>query len=382
MMKIDLQQYNQKKEKNTVEGDKQSVLGKFLNTDIVAFPLRLNDKKKEQFYSELSILFSAGVNIKSALELVEQEQEKAKDKQLFLTIKESVVNGSSLSESIQKTGKFSPYEYFSIKIGEESGRMKEVLKNLSDYYLKKIKQRKQVVNAVSYPAVVLTASFIAMFFMIRFVVPVFADIFKQFNKQLPPLTRFIIKLSEFAANYAGVFLVSIIILSIVLYMQRNKTWYRRITSSIVLKLPIIGPLVKKIYLARFCNSMSILTSAKTPLVNAIELVKQMVQFYPIESSLIQVKEEIIKGISFHQSLEKHPIYNRRMIYLIKVGEEVNQLDIIFEKMSSQYVDDLESQTKLFLSLLEPLMIIILGLIVGTIFISMYLPLFEMSASVN
>lgn len=380
-MKIDLKQY-QAKTKDTSQKKPDGSLMDVLNKDIAIFPSKLSDKKKEQFYSELSILFSAGADIRSALELIEQEQEKEKDKKLFFEIKESVIAGGSLSEALQKTNKFSLYEYYSIKIGEESGGLTKVLKNLSDYYSKKIKQRRQISSAISYPAVVLTASLGALFFMIKFVVPVFADIFKQLNRELPFLTKMIIRISDAVSNYSLFFLIVIAGLVALAFTQRKNTWYRKTSSFVVLKIPVVGELVKKIYLARFCNSMSMLAGAKTPLVNSIDLVSKMVGFYPIESSLDQIKNEIVKGNSLHQSMEKYSIYNKRMVYLIKVAEEVNQVDSIFQKLSDQYADEVEHQTKVFLSLLEPLMIILLGLIVGTIFISMYLPLFQMSTSVG
>ncbi|MBA3971407.1 MAG: type II secretion system F family protein, partial [Bacteroidetes bacterium] len=131
----------------------------FLNKDIKYLSAGFSDKKKERFYSELCILFAAGVDIRSALELIEEEQQKDKDRLLFSSIKESIIAGEGLSSAVESTGMFTPYEYYSIQIGEESGRLTEVLHELSSFFSKKIHQKRQITSALSYPVVVFFASF-------------------------------------------------------------------------------------------------------------------------------------------------------------------------------------------------------------------------------
>ncbi|MES2288085.1 MAG: type II secretion system F family protein [Bacteroidota bacterium] len=354
----------------------------FLNKDLKLFETGFSDKKKERFYSELCILFSAGVDIRSALELMEEEQTKEKDKILFGTIKESIIAGAGLSSAVEQTGMFSPYEYYSIQIGEESGSLTKVLQELSYFYSKKIQQKRQLISALSYPAVVFTASFGAIFFMMKFVVPMFADVFKRFKGELPYFTRLIIRLSDAFSNYSLYLLVGITIVVVFLYGKRKTVWFRKLSADVLLRTPIMKDMISKIYLARFCQSMNLLISAKTPLVTAIDLVKKMVGFYPIEVSLETIQEDILKGQPLHLSLAKFKIYNRRMISLIRVAEEVNQLDVMFSKLAKQYSDEVEHQTSILGSLIEPIMIIFLGLLVAIILVAMYLPLFQMSSTVG
>ena len=139
-------------------------------------------------------------------------------------------------------------------------------------------------------------------------------------------------------------------------------------------------LVKKIYLARFCNSMRLLINAKLPLLRAIALIRQMIGYYPIDSSLQKVEDDIMNGKSLHESLRQFNIYPRKLVQLIKVGEETNQLDYFFGKISEQYVDEVEYKTSMLSSMMEPLIIIFLGLVVGVILIAMYLPMFQMGNS--
>lgn len=349
----------------------------FLNREITFGNKEISDKKKESLYLELSSLLKAGINLKSALELIITDQQ---DKVLFLTIKNTVISGSSLSQALQQTGRFSVYEEFSIQIGEESGKLSEVLGDLALFYKNKIKQRRKITSALTYPIVVMVTSFGAVFFMLKVVVPMFGDIFRRFGGELPWITQKILDISMAMESSFLPFIVVCILTSSYLYYARKTPVYRKISSKAILRLPVIGELVKKIYLARFCNSMRLLINAKLPLLRAITLSKQMIGYYPVESSLQKIETDILKGKSLHQSMQQFDLYPPKMIQLLKVGEETNQLDYFFEKISDQYVEEIEYKTTTLSSLMEPMIIIFLGIIVGVILISMYLPLFEMSNS--
>lgn len=380
MPAIDLNKINRPSTKKG-DTDKKSAFD-FLNKDIKLLGSSFNDKKKERFYSELFILFSAGVDIRSALELIEEEQTKEKDRLLFSTIKESIIAGNSLSKSLKETGHFTMYEYYSLQIGEESGRLTEVLSELAIFFNKKIQQKRQLTSALSYPTVVFFASFGAIFFMMKFVVPMFSDVFKRFKGELPAFTKLIIRISDLFGNYSLYFITFFLVIVGFLYSQRQAVWFRKYGAELMLRTPIMKDMIGKIYLARFCQSMNLLISAKTPLVTAIDLVKKMVGFYPIEASLGIVQDDLLKGKPLHLSLSKFTIYNRRMISLLKVAEEVNQLDTMFSRLSKQYSDEVEHQTSILGSLIEPIMIIFLGVLVAVILVAMYLPLFQMSSKVG
>jgi len=381
MPAIDLNKISKSKKIQPIGSKEKSALD-FLNKDIKFFGSGFNDKKKARFNSELCILFSAGVDIRSALELIEEEQTKEKDKLLFSNIKESIISGSSLSKALEQTGLFTMYEYYSLQIGEESGRLTEVLTELSIFFSKKIQQKRQLTSALSYPAVVFVASFGAIYFMMKFVVPMFSDVFKRFKGELPYITRVIVRISDLFGHYSFYFILGLTLLMILLYSQRKAIWFRKWGANLILRTPIMKDMISKIYLARFCQSMNLLISAKTPLVTAIDLVKKMVGFYPIEVSLETVKEDILKGLPLHVSLSKFKIYNKRMTSLIKVAEEVNQLDTMFARLAKQYSDEVDHQTSILGSLIEPIMIIFLGLLVAIILVAMYLPLFQMGNTVG
>ena len=380
MPSIDLSRYKAQKPIKVKSERKTISIGEILNRDISFGGGGISDKKKESFYLELSTLLSSGIDLKTALELILVDHAKAKDKALFEGITSKVLSGSALSESIRSTGKFSDYEFYSIRIGEETGRLGEVLTDLAKYFKSKIQQRRKIVSAVTYPLIVLATSLGAVFFMIKFVVPMFADVFTRFGGKLPWITAFIIKVSNFFDNYFLLFFLLTVVVAAAFILLKNKPFMRKATSSILLRTPIVGEIVSKIYLARFANTMRLLISTNTPLLRSIALVKQMINFYPIETSLEKVEKDILRGEALHKSLAQFSFYPSKLIQLIKVGEEVNRLDYFFEKISSQYTEEVEYKTNTISSLLEPFIIIFLGLVVGLILIAMYLPMFQMSNS--
>lgn len=378
MPSIDISRYQKKKQPK--EKQDTNDLFAFLNKDISFGNKQVADKKKESLYVELSTLLLSGIDLRTALELILVDQENAKDKVLFEGIRQKILSGFALSDALKETERFSDYEYYSIRIGEETGRLGDVLTDLAKYYKSKIQQRRKIVSAVTYPAIVLLSSMGAVLFMIKFVVPMFADVFLRFGGKLPWITAAIIQFSGWFDRYF-IFMILFLVVAIVFYLVKRKTvWFRNFSSNLLLKIPIAGDIVKKIYLARFANTMRLLVSTDTPLLRSIALVRQMIDYYPIESSLLKVEQDILQGESLHKSLASFPFYPAKMVQLIKVGEEVNRMDYFFEKIASQYTEEVEYRTNTISSLLEPLIIIFLGLVVGVILIAMYLPMFQMSNS--
>ncbi|WP_158800290.1 type II secretion system F family protein [Pedobacter sp. L105] len=379
MPSIDISRYPKKKTSAASGQDTANLLA-FFNQDISFGSNQVADKKKEALYVELSTLLLSGIDLRTALELILVDQENKKDAELFEGIRKNILAGHSLSEALKEAGKFSDYEYYSIKIGEETGRLGEVLTDLAKFYKSKIQQRRKIISAVTYPAIVLCTSMGAVLFMIKFVVPMFANVFLRFGGQLPWITGKIIAISGWFDRYF-IYVILLICVGIAIYFLNRKTlWFRRFSSELILRVPVVGDLVKKIYLARFANTMRLLVSTDTPLLRSIGLVRQMIDYYPIETSLLQVEESILQGESLHKSLAAFSFYPAKMIQLIKVGEEINRMDHFFEKIASQYTEEVEFRTNTISSLLEPLIIVFLGLVVGVILIAMYLPMFQMSNS--
>lgn len=171
-------------------------------------------------------------------------------------------------------------------------------------------------------------------------------------------------------------IVGIIIFFI--YTKKDTPGYKKWMSKIIIKLPIFGELISKIYLARFCGSMEMLLSSKVNMARSILMVKQMIDFYPIQCTLDEIESDIIKGLSLNEALAKHKVYDHRLVYLVKVGEEVNKINTFLGELNKQYNEEVDYKTSIIGSLIEPFLIVFLGIIVGLILIAMYLPLFQLS----
>ena len=379
-MGINLSEIKSNEKKSRIE--KQNTgRSNFLNKDITFFKQKLGNKKKEGFYSELGVLLASGIDIKTALEIIMEEQKSISTKEVFSAIYNNILNGDSLSVALEKEKEFTPYEINTIKIGEESSRLIDVLGNLTEFYAKRIKQRRQLINAFSYPVIIVVTAIAAVYFMLNFMVPMFEDVFQRFNGNLPGLTQSIIKLSNFFASYMIMFFFLLMVLSIYFYVSRKKIWFRASSSRLVLSVPFVKKIVRLIYLERFFQAMALLAGAKIPLLRAIKLVREMVGFYPFEVALKNAEMGILHGKLLHESLGSFKLIDKKISSLIKVGEETNQLQYIFEKLNSQHSEELEFQIGMISSILEPFIIIFIGLLVGIILIAMYLPMFQMGTSV-
>jgi type IV pilus assembly protein PilC len=379
---IDIREIRAKQtQKNEVSFVKSNTKGtsfwQLFNKDFKLFGSAIPEKIKESFYVELATLMAAGMDIRSSIDLICNGQSKKKYRATFNDILEEIIDGSSLSSALKDCGKFTSYEYFSIQIGEETGKIAQVLNELGIFFKKKINQKRQIIGAITYPALVLLVAFGAVSFMMAFVVPMFSDVLKRFGGDLPFITKFVLAISSFSKHYTPMFILLILAIIVIIILQKDKMWLRDIGSKVILKMPIAGQIVRKIYIARFANTMSLLIASHMPLLQSIQLVKKMVGFFPIEQSLNNVESDILTGISLHQSLSKHSIYPDKMVSLIKVGEEVNQLDTFFAKISEQYSAEVEYQTNILSKFIEPLIIVVLGIVVGIILIAMYLPLFKL-----
>lgn len=384
MPKIDISSYKKKKKPiRSVVNDGQKNEGgliAFLNRDISFGNGQLSDRKKEEFYLEFSTLLLSGIDIRTAFDLVLLDQKEGKDSSIFTKIQNEVIKGATLSIAVEQSKKFSNYEFRSIRIGEETGKLGEVLRELALYYKSKIAQRRRIIAALTYPIIVLSTSLGAVFFMLKFVVPLFADVFTRFGGELPWITAFILRLSNFIDStfLPGMLLLASLVFF--LYANHKKNWCRKWSSYLILKIPVAGEIVRKIHLARFANTMRLLVGTDTPLLYAIQLVEQMTDFYPIQQSMQRTEQAIIRGKSLHESLADFDFYPPKFIQLIRVGEEVNRLEFFFEKIAHQLTEEVEYKTSTLSTVLEPLIIIFLGLVVGLILIAMYLPMFQMSNS--
>lgn len=379
MVKIsDLKQVSEIKE----EKQQFSSYSDLLNVDIFKFKTsQFSDRLKDRFFAELSILLDSGIDIHTAFEIILEGAQKPIEKETYSSIKKTIVEGGSLYLALSKTGKFSQYDSASVKIGEETGQLAVILSELSNYYSRKIKQQRLLMKAISYPIVVLITAVSALIFMLSFVVPMFEDIFFRANKELPVFTRYIIKLSYFFRHDILYVLIVPLIFVLLFYYFRSSLKIRRFVALSLLRTPIIGNLVRLFLLEKLYHSLALLVRAKVPVHEALSLVCDIIKFVPVNELLLKVNNDVMAGGGLADAMGKVDFFDRKSIVLIKIGEEVNKLDEIFEKLYLQTSENLEHQISQFGNTVEPLLIIIVGAFVAMILVAMYLPIFQMGTSV-
>jgi len=350
-----------------------------LKKEIAFFGSSFSSKLKEDFYTELSILLKAGIALREALELLKKALKKKNNSEMLAVIVADIVAGNSFSEALKKHKSFTEYEYYSLKIGEETGTLARVCEQLGGFFGRKNEQRRNLVSALTYPIIILSTAVLVVVFMLQFVVPMFQDIFTQQKVELPAITKVIIDFSEFIKNYNGLLILLIISLFLANLFLKNNRKYKRAKDSMLLRLPYIGKFVKAVYLSQFTQAVTLLTSSKVPVVNSIQLVKQMISFYPIQIALSGVEQQLLKGDSLSDSLAKHKLFDDKMIAMVKVAEETNQTEFIFERLNTQYNTQVSQQSKTLSTVMEPLIIVFVGFFVGVILVAMYLPMFKLSS---
>jgi len=357
-------------------------LENLLKKEITLFGKTFSSKMKYEFYNELGVLLQAGITIKDTLQLIKENQKKNHHKVLIEEILNKVINGVPFSEAVFASKQFSEYEYYSIKIGEETGTLAKVCKSLAVFFERKNEQKRIIISALTYPCIVLSTALLVVIFMLTYVVPMFQDIFNQNKIELPFLTKVIISFSKTIKFYGGyLFIVVIILFFLIKYMLLNDN-IKSVFHNLILKTPVVGKFITKIYLAQFTQAITLLTTAKIPILNSIQLVKNMIEFIPLKHSLQKVEDSILKGNLLSQSLVGNTMFDDRIISLVKVAEETNQTEFVFNQLNEQYNSEVVQQSKLIATVIEPFIIIVVGLIVGLLLVALYLPMFKLSTVIS
>ncbi|MDX9928257.1 MAG: type II secretion system F family protein [Bacteroidales bacterium] len=364
--------------KNTPSsGNRQHIPG-FLQRKVTFRGLKLFGEMntRNRFFNELSILLSSGMDLRFAFEVLIEDVGREADKKIYRVVYEAIKGGKSLHEALAQAGMFSVYDVQSVKIGEESGTLTKVVGELAGYYCRVVVQRKQIISALTYPTLVVATTFLSMLFMMRFVVPMFRDIFTRFQGELPSVTRFIVSISESFGLYTLIFIGILITLIGGCWLIRKEAAFRRIASGFIMRVPLAGRITGLIFRIRFCQTMNLLQSSDIKLLDSVVMIRNMIGFYPYEQALDKIKDDIIAGKSLADSMQQFSIFDRRLVSLTRVGEEVNKIGEVYEKLTAQYTQELETGIKSLNSILEPVLIIFVGGLVAFILVSMYLPIFQ------
>jgi type IV pilus assembly protein PilC len=330
------------------------------------------------FSRQLSTMISSGMSILRALYVLEEQTESKFLKDTIVAVRKDVEAGLSLSDSMARHPKvFNPLFVAMAQAGETGGVLEDALMRVADQLQKDAALRRQIKSAMIYPALVIVFAVGVMMALVAFLVPVFEGVFKQFGGKLPALTQVSVGLSHMVTGYWWLmFLVTAG--AIVSFIKWKKTiWGRKQWDHFRLRVPMkIGTIVQQVAVARWSRTLASLTAAGVPLLQSLEITGKTGGNVAIEESMVGVIASVKRGGTIAAPIAQAPIFPAMVTHMVGVGEETGALDAMLDRIAEFYEEQVEASVKALTSILEPIMIIVIGGIVGFIVISMYLPLFE------
>lgn len=335
------------------------------------------------FSRQLATMLAAGIPLVQAFEIVGNGHENAAMQKLILSIKADVEGGSALAEALAKQPLYFDDLFVNlVEAGEQAGALESLLEKVATYKEKTEAIKKKIKKALTYPAAVLVVAFVVTTILLIFVIPSFEDLFQGFGADLPTFTRMVIDLSAFVRTQ-GVFIVMAIsaAVSTFLYFKKRSRKFRHFLDRMMLKLPVIGPILEKASIARYARTLSTMFAAGVPLVEAMESVAGATGNIVYEEGVLTMRDEVATGQRLQQAMENTGLFPNMVIQMIAVGEESGSLDEMSAKVADFFEDDVDNAVDNLSSLLEPMIMAILGVLVGGLVVAMYLPIFKLGAVV-
>jgi len=333
------------------------------------------------FSRQLATMLAAGIPLVQAFEIVGNGHENPAMQKLILAIKADVEGGSSLAESLGKHPLYFDDLFVNlVESGEQAGALETLLDKIATYKEKTEAVKKKIKKALTYPAAVIVVAFVVTIILMIFVIPAFEDLFKGFGADLPAFTRLVIDVSQFIRDKG--WLLAILASAGVgtfFYFKKRSKPLRHWLDRMSLKIPIIGPILKKAAIARYARTLSTMFSAGVPLVEALESVAGATGNIVYEVGVLRMRDEVSTGQRLQQAMENTDLFPNMVIQMIAVGEESGSLDEMSSKVADFYEEDVDNAVDNLSSLLEPMIMAILGVLVGGLVVAMYLPIFKMGA---
>jgi len=333
------------------------------------------------FSRQLATMLAAGIPLVQAFEIVGAGHENAAMQKLIMAVKTDVEGGNSLAEAMSKHPlHFDDLFVNLVEAGEQAGALESLLDKIATYKEKTEAIKKKIKKAVTYPAAVLVVAFVVTIILMVFVIPAFEDLFKGFGADLPAFTRMVIEMSQFIRDKG--WLLAMMAGGAVyafLYFKKRSRPMRHFLDRLILKAPIIGPIMQKAAIARYARTLSTMFSAGVPLVEALESVAGATGNIVYEVGVMAMKDEVATGQRLQQAMENTNLFPNMVIQMIAVGEESGSLDDMSAKVADFYEEDVDNAVDNLSSLLEPLIMSILGVLVGGLVVAMYLPIFKMGS---
>jgi type IV pilus assembly protein PilC len=344
----------------------------------LSFMKRVKANELAVFSRQLSTMISSGMSILRSLYVLEEQTESKFLKETIVAVRKDVEAGLSLSDAMSRHPKvFSPLFVAMTQAGEMGGVLEGSLMRVADQLQKDAALRRQIKSAMVYPIMVIIFAVAVMMALVAFLVPVFVGVFNQFGGELPKLTQVSVFLSHAVTGYWWLMFLGTVAILMAFVRWKRTSWGRKQWDHFRLRVPMkIGTIVQQVAVARWSRTLASLTSAGVPLLQALEITGRTGGNVAVEEAMEGVIASVKRGGTIAAPLQQAPIFPEMVTHMVGVGEETGALDQMLDRIAEFYEEQVEASVKALTSILEPIMIIVIGGIVGFIVISMYLPLFE------
>ena len=349
----------------------------------ISFFERISLVDKIMFTRNFKVLVAAGVSIPRAMDILSEQARNNRFKKIILDIKNQVLKGNSLSDALGKNSNvFSEIFYNIIKIGEESGTLENSLKVLTEQMERENELKSRILGAMIYPIVIISAMIIIGAVMLIFVIPQLSKTFDELGVELPVTTKIVINLGNFLASYWYVLIFVIIgcffAFKIIAKTESGKT----AIDTVLLKIPFISSLIRKINSAHSMRTIGSLVSSGVPIVRTLQITSGALSNTFFRKSMIEAAEEIKKGVKLAKALKKYEnIFSPLVVQMIEVGEETGETSSILKKLADFYEEEVANATKNLSSVIEPVLMLIIGAVIGFFAVSMVQPMYSMLGSI-
>jgi type IV pilus assembly protein PilC len=335
------------------------------------------------FSRQLATMLAAGIPLVQAFEIVGNGHDKPAMQKLILDIKADVEGGTSLHESLARHPLYFDDLYVNlVEAGEQAGALENLLDKIATYKEKTEALKKKVKKALFYPAAVLVVAIVVTMILLIFVIPQFESLFKGFGADLPAFTQMVINLSRFVQDQGWWMLIVVGVAGwTFFYFKKRSRPMRQFLDRMMLKAPVIGPIMVKAAIARYARTLSTMFAAGVPLVEALTSVAGATGNIVYEDATLRIRDEVSTGQRLQRSMESTGLFPNMVIQMIAVGEESGSLDQMAAKVADFYEADVDAAVDAMSSLLEPLIMAVLGVLVGGLVVAMYLPIFKLGAAV-
>ncbi len=356
--------------------------GKEFNINL-PFKRKVNQRAIAIFTRQLATMIDAGLPLVQSLEILSSQQENKVFKNIIREIREDVEGGSTFAGALKKHPVTFNELYTNLVVaGEEGGILDNILNRLANYIEKSEALKKKVKSALIYPATIVGVAVIVVGILMIFVIPVFETMFKSSGQTLPLPTLIVVTLSKMIKKYVVIFIPAMIFLFYLLRKYYKTQNGRALLDGLLLKLPVFGSLFKKIAVARFSRTLGTLVSSGVPILDGLLIVSRTSGNRTIETAILNARASIREGETIAEPLNRSAIFPPMVIQMISVGESTGALDSMLSKIADFYEEEVDIAVANLTSLLEPFLMIFLGVVIGGVVISMYLPIFNMASAIG